>query len=185
MVIDTCALCDALCVVIAVRPSRTEDGCALREIERAAGERFREVGLPDVADDEPLSVEALARYAMEGRSWVAVDDSGNPIGYVIVDVIDENAHVEQVSVLPDHQGTGTGRALFERVRAWAEVTERAAVTLTTFSDVPWNAPFYRHLGFRSLSDDELGPELRAVRDAETANGLDPGTRVCMRWEVVG
>lgn len=172
-------------MVVAVRPSRTEDGCALREIERAAGERFREVGLPDVADDEPLPTEVLARYAMEGRSWVAVDDAGNPIGYVIVDVIDENAHVEQISVLPDHQGTGAGRALLERVRAWAEATDRPAVTLTTFTDVAWNAPLYRHLGFRNLSDVELGPELRAVRDGEAANGLDPGTRVCMRWEVVG
>ncbi len=114
MVIDPCALCDALRMVVAVRPSRTEDGCALREIERAAGERFREVGLPDVADDEPLSVEVLARYAMEGRSWVAVDDAGNPIGYVIFHVIDGNAHVEQISVLPDHQGTGAGRALHRR-----------------------------------------------------------------------
>jgi len=92
-------------MVIAVRASRTEEGGALREIERAAGERFREVGLSDVADDEPFSVEVPARYAMEGRSWVAVDDAGKPIGYVVVDVVDENAHVEQISVLPDHQGT--------------------------------------------------------------------------------
>jgi len=54
-----------------------------------------------------------------------------------------------------------------------------AVTLTTFEDVPWNAPLYRHLGFRELRDDELGPGLRAIRDRETAHGLDPARRVSM------
>jgi hypothetical protein len=59
----------------------------------------------------------------------------------------------------------------------------SAITLTTFKDVPWNAPLYRHLGFRTLRDDEIGPELRALRDEETAHGLDAAKRVCMRSEL--
>jgi hypothetical protein len=55
--------------------------------------------------------------------------------------------------------------------------------LTTFSDVPWNAPLYRHLGFRVLDDDDIGPELRARRADEAARGLDPASRVCMRRDV--
>lgn len=58
-----------------------------------------------------------------------------------------------------------------------------AVTLTTFSDVSWNAPLYRHLGFRVLAEHEIGPQLQAARDAETAHGLDPTRRVCMRSEL--
>jgi hypothetical protein len=34
-----------------------------------------------------------------------------------------------------------------------------------------------------LAEDELGPELRAKRDAETAHGLDPALRVCMRRDL--
>jgi predicted N-acetyltransferase YhbS len=172
-------------VPLTVRPASPEDAPALREIERLAGERFRDVGLPEVADDEPPSVEQLARYARAGRSLVAVDDTDAPIGYVLVDVVDGNAHAEQVSVRPDHQGAGVGRTLIERVRAWAAEAGMPAVTLTTFADVPWNAPLYRHLGFRILAEDEIGPELRAVRDAETAHGLDPARRVCMRLTVTG
>ncbi len=168
-----------------IRPARLDDGSALREIERLAGERFREVGLPEVADDEPASVETLADYAGGGRSWVAVDDTDTPIGYVLVDIVDECAHVEQISVLPLHQGVGTGRALLECVRAWAAERGLTAMTLTTFADVPWNAPLYRHLGFRVLNEDELGPQLREVRDSETAHGLDPAKRVCMRRDVRG
>ena len=169
-------------MTVAIRPARTSDGAALREIERLAGEQFRDVGLSEVADDEPASVEKLGRYADEGRSWIAVAD-GVPVGYVLVDVIDECAHVEQISVVPDHQGAGVGRALLEVVRAWAAAAGLSAVTLTTFADVPWNAPFYRRVGFRVLDEDELGLQLRDVRDSETAHGLDPAKRVCMRWEL--
>jgi GNAT superfamily N-acetyltransferase len=155
----------------------------LREIERLAGARFRDVGLSHVADDEPASVDALARYAEDGRSWVAVDHMDVPIGYVLVGVVDGCAHIEQVSVRPDRQGSGVGRALLERVRTWATDRGLSSITLTTFTDVPWNAPLYRHLGFRVLAEDEIGPELREVRDDETAHGLDPTTRVCMRSEL--
>jgi GNAT superfamily N-acetyltransferase len=168
---------------IAVRPARAEDGPALREIERRASERFRDVGMPEIADDQPASVEELADYADDGRSWVAVDSSSTPIGYVLVDVVDGCAHVEQVSVLPDRQGAGVGRLLLDEVKAWAAASGRSAITLTTFSDVPWNRPLYEHLGFGVLSDAELGPELQAVRDAEAGHGLDPTKRVCMRLEI--
>jgi len=166
-------------MAVVIRPPAISELPALRAIERLAGERFRDVGLPEVADDEPPSLDVLTRHTEHGRCWVAVDDAGGPIGYMLVDAVDGNAHVEQVSVHPGHQGSGVGRALMEWVFRWATEAGMPAVTLTTFSDVPWNAPLYRHLGFRVLRDDELGPGIRAIRDQETADGLDPARRVCM------
>lgn len=168
--------------MVAVRAARVGDGPALQQLELLAGERFREVGLAEVADHAPPAVEALDGYAAAGRIWVAVDDDA-PVGYVLVEVVDGNAHIEQLSVRPDHQGRGVGRALLERVRAWAAEGDRSAITLTTFTHVPWNRPLYEHLGFRVLADPEIGPGLRAVREHETARGLDPGTRVCMRLDL--
>ena len=162
-----------------VRPARPDETAELQAIERQAGERFREVGLDDVADDEPLPIETLAAYASGGRAWVAADD-GEPCGYVLVDDIDGAAHIVQVSVKPDHQGRGIGRALIDRATRWAADTGRAWVTLTTFTDVPWNRPLYEHLGFRVLSDHEIGPGLRRIREDEAAQGLDLTTRVAMR-----
>jgi GNAT superfamily N-acetyltransferase len=172
-------------VTITLRSATAGDGPVLQEIELQAGERFREVGMDAVADHEPAPLDTLAAYAAAGRSWVAVDDDGpgGPIGYVIVDVVDGNAHVEQVSVVPAAQGRGVGRALLDQVRAWAVSTGRLAITLTTFADVPWNGPLYAHLGFQVLSEAEIGPELAAVRAAETAHGLDPAGRVCMRLDL--
>jgi GNAT superfamily N-acetyltransferase len=170
-------------VAIVIRPARADDGPVLRDIERVAGGRFRDLGLGEVADAEPHSVATLAGYAAAGRSWVAVDEADRPVGYLIVDVVDGNAHIEQVSVAPDHQGVGVGHALIDHACVWAADTGRPAVTLTTFADVPWNGPMYRHLGFDVLSHREFGPDLRRIRDEETAHGLDPQTRICMRLRV--
>jgi GNAT superfamily N-acetyltransferase len=167
---------------IVIRESRPDEASELRVIELTAGERFREVGLPEVADHDPPSVDAFTSYAIAGRSWVALD-AGHPTGFVLVDEIDGNAHIEQVSVRPDHQGRGVGRALVNRVHSWAQETGRPAVTLVTFKDVPWNAPLYLHLGFHILSENEIGPELRTVREQEANRGLDPATRVCMRLDL--
>lgn len=166
-----------------IRPARPDDGSALRTIERLAGERYRDVGLAVIADDAPPSMNRLSMYAAAGRSWVAVDASGDPVGYVLADRVDGDAHVEQVSVTPTSQGIGIGRALIDRVKQWALESDMEAVTLTTFAEVAWNGPLYEHLGFRVLSADEVGPELRAISEAEIAHGLDIARRVCMRIEL--
>jgi GNAT superfamily N-acetyltransferase len=171
--------------VATIRPTRTDEGEALREIELRAGQRFHEVGLHDVADEEPASVESLAEYALDGRSWVAVDARDDPLGYVIVDVVDGQAHIEQISVRPDHQGNGLGRALIARVCAWTRHRGLTAVTLSTFATVPWNRPLYEHPGFVVLDNEQIRPELRLVQAHEARHGLDPAQRVCMRLELEG
>jgi GNAT superfamily N-acetyltransferase len=170
-------------MVFAIRPSRPEDGPSLQAIEKLAGARFRDVGLGQIADHDPMPVNELAAYSVAGRAWVAVGADNDPIGYVIVDVVDGNAHIEQISVHPDAQGTGIGRALIEQVECWAVDTGGSSITLTTFIDVSWNQPLYEHVGFVVMTDDEMGPELAALVDTEAAHGLDPNTRVCMRRQV--
>jgi GNAT superfamily N-acetyltransferase len=168
---------------VRIRPATAGDGPVVRDLERRAGLRFAEVGLAEVADHEPPSLEHLAGVASDGRSAVAVAPSGEVVGYVLVDRVDSAAHVEQVSVDPDHQGRGVGRALLAWVEGWARGEGCRALTLTTFRDVPWNAPLYAHLGFRELAADEVGPGLATVVSEEAALGLDPATRVCMRRDL--
>nr|WP_246314886.1 GNAT family N-acetyltransferase [Kineococcus aurantiacus] len=141
----------------------------LQEVERAAGEAFRSLGMDAVADDEPPALETLAGYL--GRSWVAVE-GGRVAGYLLLDVVDGHGHVEQVSVDPAHARRGIGRALLDVAGA-----QHRTLTLTTFADVPWNAPYYRRLGFRDLPDP--GPGLRELRRREAEHGLDAWPRVCL------
>lgn len=164
---------------VIVRPGRVTDAEHLRAIETAAGERFAEVGMPEIAADEPMSGDVLAGYSRAGRCWVAAGEGDRPLGYAVVDVIDGCAHVEQISVHPRHQGQGLGRALLDAVEAWAAGRGLKGLTLTTFREVPWNRPLYEHLGFRVLTEVELTPGLRTVHDEEARHGIDPALRVCM------
>lgn len=162
------------------RPATPADLPLLREIERAAGEAFRAAGMPEIADDEPPALEVLAGYQRAGRAWVVDGDEGTPVAYLIADVVDGNLHVEQVSVHPDSAGRGLGRALIEHAAGYAKDHGLPALTLTTFAEVPWNAPYYARLGFAVLDAGELGPGLREIRRREAAHGLDRWPRVCMR-----
>ena len=89
----------------------------------------------------------------------------------------QDLHIWEISVHASAQGRGIGRRLIEAAVTHAREVGLEAVTLTTFRDVGWNAPYYARLGFETQSDDALSPRLRAVLDAEIANGL-PGERRC-------
>ncbi len=167
-------------VNVTIRPAVRADAPALRQVEIASGQRFREVGLDAIAHDQPPPAEVFEAYAAAGRAWVAVGPHFGTVGFVVVDVVDGAAHIEQVSVVPAHQGRGVGRALIDQVERWAGANGLPALTLTTFDHVPWNRPLYEHLGFVVLADAEIGPGLRSVMATEAAYGLAPATRVAMR-----
>lgn len=162
-----------------LRPARLDDVVRMRAIERAAGEAFRGIGMAAIADDEPLSVELLSGYVTEGRAWVAADAADVAVAYLLVDVVDGAGHVEQVSVESSHGRQGLGRALIEQAAEWSRERGFTALTLTTFAEVPWNAPYYERLGFRVLAPEELGAGLRRVREHEAELGLDAWPRVAM------
>jgi GNAT superfamily N-acetyltransferase len=166
-----------------IRAVRQTELAVLRDIERAAGECFRDVGMPEIAEDEPLPLDVLARYQQAGRAWVATDPTDVPVGYLIADVVDGNLHVEQVSVHPRCARRGMGRRLLDHLADQATATGVPALTLTTFADVPWNAPYYARCGFLPLDDSDLTPGLRAVREREAAHGLDRWPRLCMRRDL--
>ncbi|MFH5209954.1 GNAT family N-acetyltransferase [Antrihabitans sp. NCIMB 15449] len=160
-----------------IRLARTSDGPRLRQIEEAAGEPFRELDMARIADDTPPTLETLAVYIDDGRCWVHTEDEVVS-SYLIADVVDGYAHVEQVSVHPDYSGRRIGAALITQLDGWARDRGLAGLTLTTYRDVPWNAPYYNRLGFETVDEPTAG--LGAIRRHEALNGLDEWPRVAMR-----
>ena len=148
-----------------IRPALPADVLRLPAIEAAAGEAFRSIGMPEVADDPLPDVEELIRHASDGRVWVATADN-QIVAYALSMVRDESAHLEQVSVHPDHAGQRIGADLIDAVASWARDRGDKRLTLPTFANVPWHAPYYRRLGFQALPDDALGPQLAAELSAE-------------------
>jgi hypothetical protein len=62
-----------------------------------------------IADDEPLSLESLAVFVQAGRAWVIADVQDRPIAYLLVDVLDGSAHIEQVRSIPITPGAASGQ----------------------------------------------------------------------------
>ncbi|MFF3004633.1 GNAT family N-acetyltransferase [Kitasatospora sp. NPDC057940] len=174
-----------------IRAAMKDELPLLCELERAAGAPFAAIGMPEIADDEPPAPQELAHYLDAGVALVAVPEAtdlprqpgsgpGPIAGYLLAEPVDGALHIEQVSVHPDHARRGIGRALIEHLAAG---TDAPALTLTTFADVPWNAPYYARCGFRPLADHELTPGLREIRRKEAEHGLDRWPRLCMRRDL--
>jgi GNAT superfamily N-acetyltransferase len=150
-----------------IRRPRPDELEALVAIERDAGALFATVGMPEIAHDDPGSPAELEPFRARGHAWVAVDADDRPVAYLISAVVDGCAHVEQISVAPAHARRGLG----------------AALTLTTFRDVPWNAPYYERLGFRVVAPADQGPELAALVAEEAERIPGDAVRVAMRRAV--
>ena len=168
------------------RTPRPDERFDIQAIAAAAGLRFAEHPEPRIAeraDDPPPTLDQLGTWIESGRAWVAADDTDEPVGFVLVDVVDGLGHVEEIAVRPDRQGLGYGEALLREAAIWCVATSRPGLTLTTFADVEWNRPYYERRGFRVLDDDEIGPELAARVKLEAEHGLDPDLRVCMRRDL--
>jgi GNAT superfamily N-acetyltransferase len=165
--------------VIAIRSTRPSDLRVIQRIELAAGELFRDIGMPDIADHPVPAVEILTSYHRAGHAWVAVDGHDRPVAFILIKRVDDAAHIEQVSVHPAHAHRRVGRDLIEHVDGWAARRGLPALTLTTFREVPWNGPYYQRLGFVTLASSDQRPELAALMAEEAMHGLDPAHRIAM------
>jgi GNAT superfamily N-acetyltransferase len=168
-----------------IRLAHPEEVPRLRAIEDAAGTIFSGLGLIDEALDVSFPLDDLARLVAMGQVWVACLEGGLPVGMVVASVQEEAVYVEEMDVLPEHGRRGLGGRLLACVCTWAREQGHAAVTLSTFRDVPWNGPFYRKHGFRDLEPAEWTPGMRAIREREAQHGLAVEARVFMRRELRG
>jgi GNAT superfamily N-acetyltransferase len=163
-----------------IRLARTDEIPRIQEIEDEAGSVFSGLGLIDESLDVSFPLDELSRLVDLGQVWVGCLDDDIPVGLVIVSVAQGAAYVEEMDVLPGFGRRGLGALLLETVCAWASAQGHAAVTLSTFSDLPWNGPFYRKHGFRDLKPAQWTRGMRAIREKETRHGLRVEARVFMR-----
>lgn len=159
--------------------AREQDLERIHSIELAALALFDGHGLDDVP--ALFAAEAELRKAQEvGHVWVALANDV-PVGFAQVKAIEHRAlHLEELDVHPEHGRRGLGRRLVTTVCDWAAAQGYESVTLTTFRDIPWNAPFYASLGFAVVPPEALTLALASIVHEEGRRGLDPELRVVMR-----
>ncbi len=128
----------------------------------------------------PAGSGAAVSTAEDFSAALHIMVAGRPaVAFARIEEVDGQAHLEQLSVRPDFAGQGIGRALVHAAVAWSREAGYRSMTLCTFYDVPFNAPFYASCGFVVVGSP--GPGLAALRDHERRIGLDvAGRRVVMR-----
>jgi GNAT superfamily N-acetyltransferase len=151
----------------------------LPAIEQQAASLFRGWNVPDAVIEDTTPLEEFQAAQAAGLLWVVLSPQLHPVGFALVEREGTWLHLEEIDVHPLHGRCGIGAALVETVCIWARDCGYAQITLTTYRDIPWNAPFYARLGFEILGVDELTPELRERRESEAVLGLDMDRRVVM------
>ena len=124
------------------------------------------------AADRPRLVEvSRAADTLFARAGVHLPD----------DDPDEDFEPDSVRhVHPDYGRRGIGTALLTAACAYAQEHGSPWITLTTFRDLPWNAPWYARHGFTVLPEPEWGPQLARQWREEIAAGIAVLPRVVMR-----
>jgi ribosomal protein S18 acetylase RimI-like enzyme len=160
---------------VGVRAAAPDDLPRLRPIEAAADQTFVPI-FGQLDWDEPATGEW--RAAQPGFLLVAEQDD-EVVGFAHVVWLERTAHLEQLAVHPDHHRRGHGGALLRAAMARARQDGYGELTLSTYADVPWNAPYYRRHGFEVI--DRPGPLLQRLQEKEELMGLMRyGPRVVMR-----
>lgn len=162
-------------MTVDIRVSSGFDPALHGEIEIAADELFREhFGV--LPWDE--SAETPGEHGYPERLLEA-HEGGEVLGFARLLEVGDTLHLEQLSVRPDRARQGIGAALVAAVLADAADRGFRAVTLRTFADVPWNAPFYERFGFRTVADSASDFHDELVRTEERLGLLEHGERVHM------
>lgn len=131
-------------MVVHLRFVQSQDFAAIEQLENDSDRVLVEHVQAEVWSPAPTGE---SRASEPGFIIVAELDSAVVAGFVHVLEYEGICHLEQVSVAPAYMRRGVGRALV--VAAMSESRSRGyrEISLRTFADVAWNAPFYRTLGF--------------------------------------
>ncbi|MFM2302831.1 MAG: hypothetical protein RLZZ135_234 [Cyanobacteriota bacterium] len=162
-----------------IRPARFEELPLLSHIENSAAALFLDTPYAFLVNDESLSLDFVRQQFYARRVWVAVDCQDSVVGYAVAREVDETLYLQQIDVKPEHGRRGIGSALVNAVCAWAQQQGYRIVSLSTFRDLPWNAPFYSKLGFHPIEEAELTTGFQQIRLKELEAGLPVSERVIM------
>ena len=160
-----------------LRLARGSDAESFPSIEASASRLFDTVeGLGGIAGQHTIPVERLRRCIAKGHCLVALSGE-RLVGFLVNEPFSRELHLWEFDVHSKFQQQGIGAGLMRACQIDARNCGFRALTLTTFREVPWNAPFYERLGFVEIADVASHPRLHDEIEKEVAHGL-PRERRC-------
>jgi GNAT superfamily N-acetyltransferase len=139
-------------------------------VELSAARSFAGLDVPDHVFTDFTPAGDWRGRQEAGTLWVAEVD-GAVVAFLGAHAEDDRLHIDEFAVAQDHQGRGLGRRMLNVVVDWARANGLACLSLTTFSAIPFNAPFYTAFGFRDWPADEAPLSIRQRLAHEASVGL--------------
>ena len=162
----------------AVSLAERKDVPLLNAIEVAAATIFPPGTLPDHMREDKLPEETLLAAQNRKMLWVAYDARRIPVGYLLLQIVENMPLLAQIDVHPRHGRKGLGKALIAAAAGQIRSLGFAALYLTTFSGIAWNAPFYAALGFIPLDEGHSPNFLSNILEHERQCGMND--RIAMK-----
>jgi GNAT superfamily N-acetyltransferase len=160
-----------------LRLAQPGDAESFHRVEDDAADLLRdEPSLAGVPIPPTASAEDHARVIAKGRSLTALVGD-EIVGFAAAAPVGRELHLHELSVARGHQGRKIGATLLEALAVDARNSGSRAITLNTFRDIPWNAPFYARHGFVEVENFEGRPHLAESQASAIALGL-PAQRRC-------
>ena len=166
-----------------IRPPRPDELPLLPQIENEADRSYARVGLSFIVDMPPATLASLEQGRRRDRLWIATSSSGRPVGFALMKLHGDTAWLDQLSVLERWRRSGLGTALIERTTAHALRLGFEALYLSTYRDVPWNAPYYARRGFTEVARASWPRAVRQQMQRENSHGHPAWRRIVMRRAV--
>lgn len=163
---------------ITIRAGTAEDFALLPDLEARADQSYLTLpGLETLLDE--INITDDAGPETEPGTELFMAETEAPIGFVYAYDADDCTFISQIAVVPEAQKLGAGTALLNAIADAAQQAGKRGVTLMTFRDVPWNAPFYAKRGYTILTPAEMGPELASLFARDVARWSKFGERCAM------
>ena len=162
-----------------IRLARLEDAQAFHDVEEDAARLLADepslAGIPVPASN---SAEEY-REMIAQRQSLAATVYDKVVGFAATRRHGRELHLHEISVATAFQGRRIGATLLNALKIDARNAGIRAITLHTYRDIPWNAPFYERHGWVIVDDLEAHPRLAAGHAAAVEFGLPPERRCAM------
>lgn len=171
-------------VDVTLRPALPSEVDVLNDIDDDAVTLYAECGLSLALGPEHVFVRAeVARWlrSMElGRAFLAVDQTGQGVGFAVLDVLDGEPYLDELAVRMATMRRGIGGRLLARAVDWARAAGGSALWLTTYDHVAFNRPYYERHGYLVMPESSCGPCILHHLSEQRRYLPAPAHRVAMR-----
>ncbi|MEL7444611.1 MAG: GNAT family N-acetyltransferase [Pseudomonadota bacterium] len=162
-----------------LRLARPEDADSFSAVEDDAAVLLMEepslAGIPVPPSRSPDEYRTMIK---QGHCLAAMSGE-RLVGIAAARRVERELHLHELSVAREFQRRRIGATLLEALKIDARNTGIRAITLHTYRDIPWNAPFYARHGFVTIEDLDAYPRLAAGQDAAVEFGMPRDRRCAM------